>query len=187
MIEAEAVSLRNTVLVGGVGQAFDEPDEPVNPATEAALRVITRRRRVVGRRPRPGPRRGPAGAGQRPLHAGAGGTALLIAAAGCRGQDGGDEGRRHPALGHALPQGGARPGGPPAGHGGVGRRPPPHRQAAPAARRVRLHRRRRRGRAHAAQQQRRLRPHRVPATRAALGGVDRHRRPRCSAGRCRSR
>ena len=44
--------------------------------------VLRGRRRVVGRRPRPGPRRGPAGAGQRPLHAGAGGAALLIAAAG---------------------------------------------------------------------------------------------------------
>ena len=75
---------------------------------------------------------------------------------------------------HALPQGRARPGGPPAGHGGLGRRPAPHRQAPAAARRVRLHRRRRRGRAHAAQQQRRLRPHRVPAPRAALGGLDRH-------------
>jgi NAD(P)H-dependent FMN reductase len=40
MIEGEAVALRNTVLVGGVGQAFDEQDEPVNPATEAALRVM---------------------------------------------------------------------------------------------------------------------------------------------------
>ena len=65
--------------------------------------------------------------------------------------------------------------------------PPAHRQAAAAARRVRLHRRRRRGRAHAAQQQRRLRPHRVPAPRAALGGRRSTRRRRCSAGRCRSR
>jgi NAD(P)H-dependent FMN reductase len=40
MIEAEAVALRNSVLIGGVGQAFDELDEPVNPATEAALRVL---------------------------------------------------------------------------------------------------------------------------------------------------
>ena len=28
------------VLIGAVGQAFDEQDEPVNPATEAALRVM---------------------------------------------------------------------------------------------------------------------------------------------------
>ena len=62
-----------------------------------------------------------------------------------------------------------------------------HRQAAPPARRVRLHRRRRRGRAHAAQQQRRLRPHRVPSARAAIGGRRSTRRRRCSAGRCRSR
>jgi NAD(P)H-dependent FMN reductase len=40
MIEAEAVALRNSVLIGGVGQAFDADDEPVNPATEAALRVM---------------------------------------------------------------------------------------------------------------------------------------------------
>jgi NAD(P)H-dependent FMN reductase len=40
MIEAEAVPLRNAVLVGGVGGAFDDRDEPVNPATEAALRVM---------------------------------------------------------------------------------------------------------------------------------------------------
>jgi NAD(P)H-dependent FMN reductase len=40
MIEAEAVALRNTVLIGGVGAAFDDADEPVNPATEAALRVM---------------------------------------------------------------------------------------------------------------------------------------------------
>ena len=40
MIEAEAVALRNSVLIGAVGQAFDEHDEPVNPATEAALRVL---------------------------------------------------------------------------------------------------------------------------------------------------
>jgi NAD(P)H-dependent FMN reductase len=41
MIEAEAVALRNSVLVGGVGQAFDDDDgRPVNPATEAALRVM---------------------------------------------------------------------------------------------------------------------------------------------------
>jgi NAD(P)H-dependent FMN reductase len=40
MIEAEAVALRNSVLIGAVGQAFDEQDEPVNPATEAALRVL---------------------------------------------------------------------------------------------------------------------------------------------------
>jgi hypothetical protein len=40
LIEAEAVALRNTVLIGAVGQAFDEHDEPVNPATEAALRVM---------------------------------------------------------------------------------------------------------------------------------------------------
>ncbi|MET0326378.1 MAG: NAD(P)H-dependent oxidoreductase [Ilumatobacteraceae bacterium] len=39
-IEAEMVPLRNTVLIAGVGQAFGEDDEPVNPATEAALRVM---------------------------------------------------------------------------------------------------------------------------------------------------
>lgn len=40
MIEAEAAALRNTVLIGGVGQAFDDQDEPTNPMTEAALRVM---------------------------------------------------------------------------------------------------------------------------------------------------
>jgi NAD(P)H-dependent FMN reductase len=40
MIEAEAVALRNSVLIGGVGQAFDDDDQPVSPATEAALRVM---------------------------------------------------------------------------------------------------------------------------------------------------
>ena len=40
MIEAEAVSLRNTVLVGGVGGAFDDTGEPTNVATDAALNVL---------------------------------------------------------------------------------------------------------------------------------------------------
>ena len=40
MIEAEAVSLRNTVLVGGVGGAFDEDGRPTNVATDAALNVL---------------------------------------------------------------------------------------------------------------------------------------------------
>jgi NAD(P)H-dependent FMN reductase len=40
MIEAEAVSLRNTVLVGGVGGAFDDAGEPTNVATDAALNVL---------------------------------------------------------------------------------------------------------------------------------------------------
>jgi NAD(P)H-dependent FMN reductase len=39
-IEAEMMPLRNTVLISGVGQAFGDDDEPVNPATEAALRVM---------------------------------------------------------------------------------------------------------------------------------------------------
>ena len=40
LIEAEAVPLRNSVLIGSVGAAFDDADEPTNPATEAALRVM---------------------------------------------------------------------------------------------------------------------------------------------------
>jgi NAD(P)H-dependent FMN reductase len=40
MIEAEAAALRNTVLVGNVGAAFDEDGRPANVATEAALRVM---------------------------------------------------------------------------------------------------------------------------------------------------
>ena len=59
MIEAEAVSLRNTVLVGGVGGAFDDDGRPTSVATDAALNVLEGRRRVVGRRPRP--RRAPTG------------------------------------------------------------------------------------------------------------------------------
>jgi NAD(P)H-dependent FMN reductase len=39
-IEAEAVALRNTVLIGGVAQAFDADGEPTNLGTEAALRVM---------------------------------------------------------------------------------------------------------------------------------------------------
>jgi NAD(P)H-dependent FMN reductase len=39
-IEAEMVPLRSTVLVGGVQQAFDEAGEPVDPMTDAALRVL---------------------------------------------------------------------------------------------------------------------------------------------------
>ena len=85
----------------------------------------------------------------------------------------GDEDHRHAALGPALPPDRAGRRDPPPGPGGVGRRPAPDRQAAVAARRVRLHRRRRRGRADAAQQLRRVRPHRVPAPGAAVGGGDR--------------
>ena len=44
-----ASPLRNTVLIGGVGQAFDDADEPVDPATDAALSVMLGRPRVVGR------------------------------------------------------------------------------------------------------------------------------------------
>ena len=40
MIEAEAVSLRNTVLVGGVGGAFDDEGRPTSVATDAALNVL---------------------------------------------------------------------------------------------------------------------------------------------------
>jgi len=40
MIEAEAVALRNTVLIGGVGGAFDDADQPTNIATDAALNVL---------------------------------------------------------------------------------------------------------------------------------------------------
>ena len=40
MIEAEAVSLRNSVLVGGVGGAFDAAGQPTNVATDAASNVL---------------------------------------------------------------------------------------------------------------------------------------------------
>ena len=40
MIEAEAVSLRNSVLVGGVGGAFDDSGQPTNLASDAALTVM---------------------------------------------------------------------------------------------------------------------------------------------------
>jgi len=39
-IEAEMVPLRNTVLVGAVGQAFDASGEPTNPQTDAALTIL---------------------------------------------------------------------------------------------------------------------------------------------------
>jgi NAD(P)H-dependent FMN reductase len=39
LIEAECVPLRNTVLVGGVLQAFDADGEPVNPLTDTALEI----------------------------------------------------------------------------------------------------------------------------------------------------
>lgn len=39
-IEAELVPLRNTVLIPKVSQAFGDDDEPVDPGTEAALRVM---------------------------------------------------------------------------------------------------------------------------------------------------
>ena len=38
-IEAEAVPLRNTVLIPFVGEAFDESGEPNNPATDIALGI----------------------------------------------------------------------------------------------------------------------------------------------------
>lgn len=38
-IEAEAVPLRNTVLIPFVGEAFDDAGEPKNPATEIALKI----------------------------------------------------------------------------------------------------------------------------------------------------
>lgn len=40
MIEAEAVALRNTVLIGNLGEAFDDDGRPRNVFTEAALRVM---------------------------------------------------------------------------------------------------------------------------------------------------
>ena len=40
LIEAEAVPLRNTVLIPAVHQAFDESGDPVNPATDHALTVL---------------------------------------------------------------------------------------------------------------------------------------------------
>jgi NAD(P)H-dependent FMN reductase len=40
VIEGEGVPLRNTVLIGGVAEAFGPDGEPVNPRTEAALRVM---------------------------------------------------------------------------------------------------------------------------------------------------
>ena len=40
VVEAEMVPLRNTVLIGGVGQAFDAEDRPVDPTTDAALSVL---------------------------------------------------------------------------------------------------------------------------------------------------
>lgn len=40
LIEAEAVPLRNTVLIPTVHQAFDASGEPVNPATDDALTVL---------------------------------------------------------------------------------------------------------------------------------------------------
>jgi NAD(P)H-dependent FMN reductase len=39
LIEAECVPLRNTVLVGGILQAFDAAGEPVNPLTDTALEI----------------------------------------------------------------------------------------------------------------------------------------------------
>jgi NAD(P)H-dependent FMN reductase len=39
-IEAEAVPLRNTVLIPFVGSAFGEDGHPTNPATEAALGIV---------------------------------------------------------------------------------------------------------------------------------------------------
>jgi NAD(P)H-dependent FMN reductase len=39
LIEAEGVPLRNTVLVGGVTQAFGPDGEPVNPLSDTALEI----------------------------------------------------------------------------------------------------------------------------------------------------
>ena len=39
-IEAELVPLRNTVLIGQVGSAFDEAGSPKNPMTESALTIL---------------------------------------------------------------------------------------------------------------------------------------------------
>lgn len=39
-IEAEAAPLRNAVLIGAVGAAFDEDDQPTNVITQAALNVM---------------------------------------------------------------------------------------------------------------------------------------------------
>jgi NAD(P)H-dependent FMN reductase len=39
LIEAECVPLRNSVLVGGVNQAFDADGEPVNPLSDTALEI----------------------------------------------------------------------------------------------------------------------------------------------------
>src|SRR5262245_47764519 len=39
LIEAECVPLRNTVLVGGVLQAFDGAGDPVNPLSDTALEI----------------------------------------------------------------------------------------------------------------------------------------------------
>jgi len=39
-VEAEAVPLRNTVLIPQVGDAFDADGNPVNPATAAALAIV---------------------------------------------------------------------------------------------------------------------------------------------------
>jgi NAD(P)H-dependent FMN reductase len=40
VIEAEAVPLRNTVIIPFVGQAFDENSNPVNPVTDIAMTVM---------------------------------------------------------------------------------------------------------------------------------------------------
>jgi NAD(P)H-dependent FMN reductase len=39
-VEAEAVPMRNTVVIPYVGTAFDESGEPVNPATDISIRVM---------------------------------------------------------------------------------------------------------------------------------------------------
>ncbi|WP_154675170.1 NADPH-dependent FMN reductase [Parafrankia elaeagni] len=39
-VEAEAVPLRNTVVLPFVGQTFDEKGEPVNPFTDASLQIL---------------------------------------------------------------------------------------------------------------------------------------------------
>jgi len=39
-VEAEAVPLRNTVLIPRLGSAFDDGSQPVDPAANAALAIV---------------------------------------------------------------------------------------------------------------------------------------------------
>ncbi len=182
MIEAEAAPLRNTVLIGGVGQAFDDAGSAEQPDTDAALRVM--KDDVAwwsDALRRPG--RGSAAAGQRPPDAGAGRADDLRVGATGRGKMSAmkvvDTLR---SVLHFRPHR-ARSRWP----AGCGRR----RRSADLRRIARRRLPRgvfdyidggRRGRADAAQQRRRLRPHRVPAAGAALGRGRSTRRRRCSAG-----